>query len=118
MARGIDPAVAVFRIASLRQQLRAQQETAVVKADVRLSFDAGAEEVAELKAQARGHPRRSTLLEQLEADEPVAISWSMLPRPLPGAPPWLADPWITPCVCVDVDGGVSPAPGPADQCQW
>jgi hypothetical protein len=119
MARGIDPGVAVFRAPGLYDALRVEQEAAVVKVDVRLSFDAGPDELAALTAEAHANPKRSTLLDKLRARADVIVRWSALHGRLPpDPPPWLSDPRITPCVRVTPDNAIVPADGPPDQCQY
>jgi hypothetical protein len=112
------------RIAGLYEALIAEQQAAVVKIDLRLldwTLEDPAEAAvdrAEVKADAKAHPKRSALLDKLMIGEPVTVGWSELWGRLPEHPPeWLSDPQITPHVRVYPDDLVEPADGPADQCQ-
>ena len=87
MARGIDPAAAVFRATGLYDALLIEQEAAVVRVDARLSFDASPDELAELAAEARAYPERSALLDKLRTGSPVIAGWSAVRRHLPPDPP-------------------------------
>ena len=70
---------------------------------------------AALEAEAKAHPRRSTLLNKLMLGSPVVVELSMLHGRLPAdAPPWMRE--GRGCVRVYADDVIEPADAPADQC--
>jgi hypothetical protein len=111
------------RVTGLRAQLTADQQSAVIKVDLRLlNMDLSdpeeiAADKAELQAEARAHPRRSTLLDRLLAGSPVVVELTALRGRLPAdSPPWMHEGQGH--VRVYADDVVEPADGPADQCAW